>query len=367
MPFTVENFHSLASLAVKHNASDIHIREDETPCLRIRGDLVPVHSKSFTHDECLDICKLLFRDDELYNNLKNLNEWDGSFSVEGVCRFRYNFFRFTGKMGFILRIINTQIPTIEELKICPILNKIVDQQRGLILVTGATGSGKTTTLAAMMNRINQTRAEHIITIEDPIEFLHPQIKARISQREIGKDTDNFSSALRSALRQDPDIILVGEMRDPETISTALKAAETGHVVFSTLHTTDAVTSIGRILSMFEANEQNEIKKRLSENLYSIISQRMLRGKKANTSVVAQEILIAHPGIKECILGTEPLSRIPAIIAMGKGAGGSGSQTFDQHLMDLVLKRQITKETAIEAATHPSDFMKQLIELDKADS
>jgi twitching motility protein PilT len=359
MPFSEKNLMSLVKVAIDNGASDIHIRTDEPPCLRIRGDMIPVQTKSFTLQDLKDISLILFQNSITEAELDQLHEKDGAFDVHGLCRLRYNFFRYNYKVGIILRIVLNSIPSIKQLGLNPIIGKIALQHRGLVLVTGATGSGKSTTLAAMMNHINENRACHIVTIEDPIEYLHPQIKARLSQREVGTDTQSFASALRGALRQDPDIILIGEMRDPETISIALKAAETGHLVLSTVHTTNALTTIGRIIAMFPQEEHEDVRKRLADNLYATISQRMLKSTSKGV-VIAQEIMITNPGIKECIIGEEPASRIPSIIAQGRGKAGSGSQTFDQHIMELYQQGRISKETALSAVSSESDFLQNLI-------
>jgi len=359
MAFSKQNLESLVKVAVQHGASDIHIRAYEAPCLRIRGELVPVQTKDFSKDDLVDITNILLQERKGTINLEEESELDGGYELEELCRLRFNFFRYSGKMGIILRIVSINVPNITELGMPDVINKISEQKRGLILVTGATGSGKSTTLAAMIDHINNTKSTHIVTIEDPVEYIHPQKKSRISQREIGVDTPNFSLALRSALRQDPDIILIGEMRDPETVSIALKAAETGHLVLSTVHTTDAITTIGRIISLFPPSEQDDVRKRLSENLYSTISQRMLRNKSKGV-VIAQEIMVTSPGVKECIRGEEPLGRLNTIIAQGKDRGGNGSQSFDQHIMSLYQSGQISKEVALEAATSESDFIQNLL-------
>jgi len=240
-----------------------------------------------------------------------------------------------------------------------IVSRIALQKRGLILVTGATGAGKSTTLAAMINHINENCGSHIVTIEDPIEYMHTQKMSRISQREVGKDTEDFNSGLRSALRQDPDIISIGEMRDPISANIALKASETGIVVFSTMHTTNAVATIGRIISMFPTEEQVEARKRLAENLYAIIGQRMLPGKNGRT-VIAQEIMVTSAGIKDCIAGKDDLNRIPSIISQGIGKSTNGGQTFDQHIMYLFQNGFIEKDVALSAVSSQSDFVQQLL-------
>jgi twitching motility protein PilT len=234
LAFSEKNLNSLINVALEHNASDVHIRSGEAPCFRIHGDLTPVQTKSFSKEDLIDICKIIFPTDRGVIDFANLNEFDGSYSVANLCRIRFNFYRFGGELGLILRIVKTVVPSIKDLGLPSILSELSLKQRGLILVTGATGSGKSTTLAAMINHINETQASHIITVEDPVEYIHSQKKSRLSQREVGVDTDNFTTALRSALRQDPDVILIGEMRDAETISTALKASETGHLVLSTV-------------------------------------------------------------------------------------------------------------------------------------
>ncbi len=359
MAFSIKNFTSLINVSIQHQASDIHIRTEEVPCLRIRGELIPIQTKIFTIEDIKDIIKILLRSNDQYFDFTKVSELDGAFSLPDVCRMRFNVFRYFNNLGVIIRLVNNTIPTLDSLDMPPILSKIALQQRGLILVTGATGSGKSTTLAAMINHINENESSHIITIEDPIEYLHTQKKSRISQREIHCDTENFASGLKSALRQDPDIISIGEMRDPLTADIALQAAETGHVVFSTLHTTSAVTTIGRIISMFKEQEQEEARKRLADNLYAIIGQRMLNGKE-NKLVIAQEIMIMSPGIRDCILGKDDLSRIPYIISQGGGKSINGCQTFDQHIMYLYQNNFITKEVALDAVSSETDFLQSLI-------
>lgn len=359
MAFSLKNLSSLLNVAIQHKASDIHIRTNEVPCLRIRGDLVPIQTKTFTPEDLNDIIKILVGGNNEFTQLNDKSEIDGAYGIEGLCRIRFNIFRYFGQFGIVLRIINTQVPTLASLDMPKIISRIALQKRGMILVTGATGSGKSTTLSAMINHINENRASHIISIEDPIEYLHMQKMSRISQREVGKDTEDFASGLRSALRQDPDVISIGEMRDPITANIALKAAETGHVVFSTLHTTNTVTTIGRIISMFPDYEQPEVRKRLAENLYAIIGQRMLPGKNGRT-VIAQEIMVTSPGIRDCIAGKDDINRIPTILSQGQGKSTNGSQTFDQHIMYLYQKGIIDKEVALDAVSSQSDFIQKLI-------
>ncbi len=360
MEFTLENLNDLVKVAIEHNASDIHIRTDEPPYLRIRGELITIKTQIFTKNTVKDICKIIFNNDEKIAHLDKINELDGGFEFHNLCRLRYNFFRYSGKIGIICRVITYKIPTLDELKLTSVIKTIANQRRGLILVTGATGAGKSTTLASIIDYINKNRSTHIITIEDPIEYVHSTQKSKITQRELHIDTVDYPTALKSALRQDPNIILIGEMRDPETISTALKAAETGHTVFSTMHTTNSLSTIGRIVSMFPSQEQDEVKKRLSENLFATIGQRLIRAKTESGLIAAQEIMLNNHNIKECILGEQAFSNINTIIQNGYEKSGNGSQSFDQHLLALYKKHLITEEVALNAATSKSDFMQKLI-------
>ncbi|WP_034720809.1 type IV pilus twitching motility protein PilT [Bacteriovorax sp. DB6_IX] len=362
MAFTDKHLKSLVSVALQNGASDIHIRAGEPPCLRIRGDLVPVKSNKNIEDEDIkNLCEIMISNKNVLEDYEQLKEYDAVYEIEELCRLRMNFFRYNGKSGLILRIINMQVPTIEELNLSPTLKDITKKKRGLILVTGATGSGKSTTLAAMIDFINQTQTKHIVTIEDPIEYLHSQKSSRISQREVGRDTETYMSGLKSALRQDPDVILLGELRDQESISVALKAAETGHLVMATVHTTDALATIGRILSMFPPEELIDVRKRLADSLFATISQRMLKGKNKKKALIAQEIMVTSPGVKECIRGDEPLERIISIIENGgTNEIGVKCQTFDQHIYELYEKGLISKQEAEKAVRSQSNFLQKLI-------
>lgn len=360
MAFTKEAFASLIKSASASGVSDIHLRQDEKPCFRMRGDLVPVKMDALTNDDLKLICSLMIKDPLILKQLDTIKEHDGSFSVPKICRVRYNVMRYQGKLGMILRLISEKIPTTEELKLPAVINKIAEANAGLVLVTGATGSGKSSTLAAMINYINRTSAVHVLTLEDPVEYVHNPIKARITQREIGQDTNDFGSALRSALRQDPDIILIGEMRDAETISIALKAAETGHLVFGTVHTTDALSTIGRLISMFPPEEQNVVRVRIADNLHATVSQRLLKTVDGKGRVAAQEIMINNPGIKESILDASKTKEIYMYIEKGKGKGGSGAQSFDQHITQLYKDGLISMEEARGNASKPEDFERNLM-------
>ena len=358
MPVTKEDFLKLVQAAVSNNASDIHIRTNERPCLRIKGDLLPVKIDVLSYDDVASIATILIKNEKHKERVHELKELDGSYDIPKLCRLRYNLLRYQGKMGIILRIIEAKVPTTEDLGLPSVINKIASASSGLILVTGATGSGKSSTLAAMINYINNTRPVHIITLEDPVEFIHTPIKARITQREIGEDTDDFGAALRSALRQDPDIILIGEMRDAETIGIALKAAETGHLVLGTVHTTDALNTVGRLISMFPAEEQDAARARISDNLYASISQRLIKRSDKPGMVVAQEIMITSPGIREALSHPDKISDIYTYIEKGKR--GTGTQSFDQHITDLYKGGFISLEEAKANATSAEDFERNLM-------
>lgn len=364
MALTKEAFVSLIKSASVSGVSDIHLRTDEKPCFRMRGDLVPVKMDPMTNDDIKLACSLMIKDADVLKKLDTIKEHDGSFTVPKICRVRYNLMRYQGKLGLILRLISDKIPTTEELKLPAVINKIAEANAGLVLVTGATGSGKSSTLAAMINYINRNSAVHVLTLEDPVEYVHTPIKARITQREIGQDTSDFGSALRSALRQDPDIILIGEMRDAETISIALKAAETGHLVFGTVHTTDALSTIGRLISMFPPEEQSVVRVRIADNLHATISQRLLKTSDGKGRIAAQEIMINNPGIKESILDPAKTKEIYMYIEKGKNT--SGAQSFDQHITKLYKDGLITMEEAKGNATRPDDFERNLMFGDQAD-
>jgi twitching motility protein PilT len=280
-------------------------------------------------------------------------EIDIAYSVPGLGRFRCNVFQQRGTVGLVLRVIPVKILTVRELGLPIVLEKICQEQRGLILCTGTTGSGKSTTLAGMIDFINAQRTEHIITIEDPIEFLHRDKKSIVNQREVEVDTKTFAAALRSALRQDPDVILVGEMRDYETIETAITAAETGHLVFSTLHTLDATETINRIISVFPPHQQKQIRLQLSGVLKAVISMRLVPRADGHGRVPAVEVMIATPFIRDCIINKDKTRLIHEAIAAG--VSQYGMQTFDQSVFSLYKKELITYDEALRRASNPDEF------------
>ena len=346
--------HALLEAGVRHGASDVHFRPGAPPYYRVNTQLVPLKADSLTPAATETLARLIAG--QRMKSGEHTQEVDSSYQLPGVARFRVNIYRQRETYGLVLRIIPTESPTLAKLNLPPVIETIADADRGLVLVTGTTGSGKSTTLAAIVNHINETRMAHVLTIEDPIEFMHVNKRSSISQREIGVDTASFNVGLRAALRQDPDVILVGEMRDAESIDIALKAAETGHLVFSTVHTTDATKTIGRILGVFPAEEQEQVRQRLAQNLHSTISQRLLPRRDGSGMVVAQEIMLCTGSIREAIAKPGSMS-IKDLIE--KSRIQYKMQSFDQHLVDLMKAGHITKEVALSAATSPSDFERNL--------
>jgi twitching motility protein PilT len=339
--------------AIQRGASDLHIKAGDYLRARITGELVPMTQQRLTPDQVKQICLQLIQHQRDRDRIDELTDYDCSWSAPGVGRFRVNLLRQRGTLMAVLRVIPIEIPNFEALKLPPILSAMSMVERGMILVTGVTGSGKSSTLAAMIGHINATRKKHIITLENPIEFLHRDLNCSITQREVSTDTESFDTGLKAALREDPDVILIGEMRDTETIDTAMKAAETGHLVFSTLHTTNAVQTVSRIIAVFPPHEQAMVRVRLAENLVGVISQRLLPKKQGRGRIVATEVMLVTATIRDAMLDKDRVSDIPELIAEGRAQ--YGSQTFDQHLMDLVHEDQVTFETAMAAATNPADF------------
>jgi twitching motility protein PilT len=347
------NIDDLLRRAVESKASDLHLKVGNHPYLRVDGILNPLSDiPRVTPEEMLSMAFSMMTNRQK-QKFKETAELDMAYGVAGLGRFRVNVFQQRGNVGMVLRVIPTKIRTIEELELPRILTQICEEQRGLILCTGTTGSGKSTTLAAMIDRINSLRAEHIITIEDPIEYLHRDKKGFINQREVEVDTSSFSTALRAALRQDPDVILVGEMRDLETISTALLAAETGHLVLSTLHTLDATETIQRIIAVFPPPEQKQIRLQLAGTLKAVISQRLVRKSEGAGRVPAVEVMISTGYIRDCIINPDKTRMIRDAIAAGTSQ--YGMQTFDQSIFDLYSRNLITLEEALMRASNPDDF------------
>jgi twitching motility protein PilT len=347
------NINDLLKIAVERKASDLHIKVGSHPVIRIDGDLHPLNDLKRLMQEDTIAMAFSIMNARQKQRFKEELEIDIAYSVPGLGRFRCNIFQQRGTVGLVLRVIPARILTIRELMLPPVLEKICDERRGLVLCTGTTGSGKSTTLAAMIDQINASRTEHIITIEDPIEFLHRDKKSIVNQREIDVDTRAFSTSLRAALRQDPDVILVGEMRDYETIETALLAAETGHLVFSTLHTLDATETINRIISVFPPHHQKQIRIQLAQVLKSVISLRLMPRADGIGRVPAVEVMISTPYIRDCVENKEKTKYIREQIALGTSQ--YGMQTFDQSLYQLYKNGLITLDEALRRATNPDEF------------
>ena len=334
-------------------ASDLHLKVGSSPILRINGALNPlVTEKRLSQEDTLKIAFAVMSPGQR-EIFKKKNDIDLAYSVPGLGRFRCNVFIQRGTVGLVFRVIPMRIPTIEELLLPDIIKKISMESRGLILVTGTTGSGKSTTLAAIIDNINTNRTDHIMTIEDPIEYLHRDKRSIVNQREIGSDTESFSKALRAAMRQDPDVILVGEMRDFETIQTALTAAETGHLVLSTLHTIDATETVNRIISVFPPYQHKQVRIQLASVLKGIVSMRLVPKMDGKGRVPAVEVLIATATIKDCILDPDKTKSITDAIA--QGTIHYGMQTFDQSIFNLYKSGLISYEEALRRASNPDDF------------
>ena len=343
--------------AVDRGASDLHIKAGDVFRARINGRLVPLTKQRLTPEQTKAIAKQLIANDDDRGRLDRLRDYDCSWGMPGIGRFRVNILRQRSSFMIVMRVIPFDVPTFETLKLPAVLADVATAERGMILVTGVTGSGKSSTMAAIINHINQNQHRHILTLENPIEFLHRDINCSVTQREIGVDTDDFRTGLRAALRQDPDVILIGELRDAETVDTALKAAETGHLLVSTLHTPDAVTTVNRIISMFPPEEQDMVRLRLSEALHAVVSQRLLPRADGHGRVAALEVPLATAAARDMIREHDRTASLPDYIKASREQ--YGMQTFDQQLMDLVADDVVTFETALAASSNPSDFQLQV--------
>ena len=343
----------LLRVAVKKGASDLHLKAGSFPHIRVNGELVSLTEfGKLTKEDTLLMAFSIMNNRQKMAFKENF-ELDLAYGVKGLGRFRVNVFQQRGTVAIVFRVIPALIKTFEELQLPEVLKRIAMIPRGLILVTGTTGSGKSTTLATMIDYINENKTVNIITIEDPIEFLHRDKRSIISQREVNVDTKSFASALRSALREDPDVILVGEMRDAETIETALHAAETGHVVFSTLHTLDATETINRIIAVFPPHHQNNIRLQLATLLKAVISMRLLKRSDGKGRVPAVEVLIVTEFVRNCIIDPAKTKYIKSAIAAGTSQ--YGMQTFDQSIFNFYKKGFISYEDALTYASNPDEF------------
>ncbi len=338
----------LLAVAVERGASDLHLKVGSYPMMRVGGVLLPASDvKRLTHEDTVAMAAAVMSTAQR-QKFKELQEVDLAYSASGLGRFRVNVFQQRGTIGVVLRIIPMRIKTIDELDLPPVLKTIADEDRGMVLVTG-----KSTTLAAMIDHINLTRCVHVITIEDPIEFLQRDNRSIINQREVSVDTQSFAYALRSALRQDPDVILVGEMRDFETIETSLVAAETGHLVFSTLHTLDATETINRIIAVFPPHQQKQVRLQLAAVLKAVISQRLIPRADGQGRCAAVEVMISTPLIRECIVDKEKTHLIPGAIAAGTSQ--YGMQTFDQSILALFQQGRVSYDEALHWVSNVDEF------------
>ncbi len=337
---------------VELGGSDLHLKAQTPPLTRVDGELRPIEGSSpLRPEDTEDAVKHMLREPVKLAELETEHEVDFSYSMTGVARFRVNAFYQRGTISLVCRAIPHTIRTIEELALPPVIRELAEEERGIVLLTGTTGSGKSTTLAAMIDHMNQTYSKHVVTIEDPIEFLHRDKKCIINQREVGQDTTSFKRALRRVLRQDPDVILVGEMRDEETVHTALSAAETGHLVLSTVHTVDAAETVNRIIDFFPPHMHQQVRAMLAGTLKGVVSQRLVRSTDGGR-IATCEVLRMTGRVRDMIMDPEQTGRLTEVISEG---AYYGMQTFDQALFDHVKSGRVDLEIALRAATSPHDF------------
>jgi twitching motility protein PilT len=337
---------------VDRGGSDLHVKMDSRPVVRVHGDLVPLDdyeplTAKDTEKAFHDIAEV-----RSLTEFEDEGEADFSYALPGVSRFRVNTFKQRGAISIVCRAIPFEIRSIDDLGLPQVVRSLAEEQRGIILVTGTTGSGKSTTLAAMIDHINQTRARHIVTLEDPIEYLHPDKRSIVNQREVGFDTKSFGRAMRRVLRQDPDVILIGEMRDEETVRTALSAAETGHLVLSTVHTLDATETINRIIDFFPPHLQQQARVMLASTLKGAIAQRLVPDVTGDGRVAAAEVMVVTGRIQDLILNPEETGKITEVISQGEYYG---MRTFDQSLLTYVMEGRIAEQVAMDYASSPHDF------------
>jgi twitching motility protein PilT len=338
---------------VSVGGSDLHLKVPMKPLVRLDGELQPVEQlATLTAQDTEDAVKHMLHDERRLAEWATDGEVDFSYAIEGVARFRVNAFRQRGWASLVIRAIPVTIRTIEELSLPPVIRELAEEERGIVLLTGTTGSGKSTTLAAMIDHINTTMRKHVMTIEDPIEFLHEDKRSAINQREVGADTESFRKALRRVLRQDPDIILIGEMRDEETVHTALSAAETGHLVFSTVHTVDAVETVNRLVDFFPPHMHQQVRAMLAGTLKGAVSQRLVPTASGKGRLAVCEVLRMTGRVRDMIMDPEETGKLNEVIADG---GYYGMQTFDQALFGHLKAGRITMEQAMAAASSPHDF------------
>jgi len=338
---------------VQAGGSDLHLKVPSKPLIRLDGELVAIpDSAELDGDTTMACVKKMLDDQAKLEEFAAEREVDFAYAIRGLARFRVNAFYQRGSVSLVIRAIPINIQTIEDLNLPPVIRDLADEERGIVLLTGTTGSGKSTTLAAMIDHINSTKSRHIVTIEDPIEFLHPDKRSAINQREVGFDTGSFKRAMRRVLRQDPDVILIGELRDEETVQTALSAAETGHLVLSTVHTLDATETVNRLIEFFPPHMHQQVRAMIAGTLKGAISQRLVRGAGGNGRVATCEVLRSTGRVKDMILDPLQTGKLHEVIGEG---GYYGMQTFDQALFEHLKAGRIEMEDAVAASTHPHDF------------
>ena len=338
---------------IELEGSDLHLKVPAPPMVRRHGKLHALEGMDPLTPEVMEgVLAHMVTDERKMAEFRDENEVDLSYAIPGLARFRVNAFRQRGSVSIVCRAIPIQIKTVAELLLPPVISELADEERGIILLTGTTGSGKSTTLAAIIDHINSSTAKHIVTIEDPVEFLHNDKRSIINQREVGEDTNSFTRALRRVLRQDPDVILIGEMRDEETVRTALSAAETGHLVLSMLHTVDAPETVNRIIDFFPQAEQQQARAMLAGTLKGVISQRLVPTPDGNGRVATCEILRMTGRVRDMILNEDETGKLPEVVSEG---AYYGMQTFDQALLAHVQAGRVSMEDALKAATQPHDF------------
>jgi len=347
-------FDKLLQEAVEKKASDLHFSVGLPPILRLHGELIALDGPMLNPQDTETISRKIM-DEKQVKSFVEQGELDLAYSCPGLARFRVNIYRQRGSTAIAMRVINTEIPSLSSLGLPAVIEKFTDYHKGLLLVTGPTGSGKSTTQASLIDLINQQRNCHIITLEDPIEYLHHNKNCMINQREIGQDSRDFTAALRAALRQDPDVILVGEMRDLETISTAITAAETGHLVMATLHTVDAVQTIDRVIDVFPPHQQQQIRVQLANTLIGVIAQRLLRRRDGKGRVPAVEILVSNPAVRNLIREGK-IHQIYSVIQTGRR---QGMQLMDSHLEELYRRGAIDRQSALEGSADPDELARTL--------
>ncbi len=350
------NIRSVLEKMIGMRASDLHLKAGTSPIVRVDGVLYTIEDRPPTAQELREVCDQLLSEEQR-QYFATHHEIDFAFGVSGLARFRANVFMQRGTPAVALRHVPVQVPTIEELNLPPIVKDLAFSSRGLVLVTGRTGAGKSTTLAAMIDTINRTTTRNIISVEDPIEFLHVDRKSFIHQREIGLDTRTFADGLKYVLRQDPDIIMVGEVRDLDTMRTALMAADTGHVVMSSLHTTDVMQTIQRIISFYPPHQHDEVRLSIASNLTAVVSQRLIPRADGKGRVPAIEVMVSTPTIREFIMNPEKIPLIPSIVA--EGMSEYGMQTFDQSVLSLLREGLITEQDALKNCNKPNELLLKL--------